>query len=189
MTDGCTLGIVGEQLAAVRDRIFTLAQPQRHHLVLNLNAGSGLPQRELRRVPEGGVYACTHTPSDTALQEQAAALPELMRPIVLPATLTELPGVLATQAPDVRFDRILGRNALVREPDKVAIIHRLAKLLRHSGYLCWWRRCLVIRNGFIAYLDPTKLDADLYERLVAAEEAIYAFESDPMVNWMLTSCR
>jgi len=59
-----------------------------------------------------------------------------MRPIVLPATLTELPGVLATQAPDVRFDRILGRNALVREPDKVAIIHRLAKLLRHSGYLC-----------------------------------------------------
>jgi len=74
-----------------------------------------------------------------------------MRPIVLPATLTELPGVLATQAPDVRFDRILGRNALVREPDKVAIIHRLAKLLRHSGYLCWWRRCLVIRNGFIAY--------------------------------------
>jgi len=63
-----------------------------------------------------------------------------MRPIVLPATLTELPGVLATQAPDVRFDRILGRNALVREPDKVAIIHRLAKLLRHSGYLCWRRR-------------------------------------------------
>lgn len=32
-------------------------------------------------------------------------------------------------------------------------------------------------------LDPTKLDADLYERLVAAEEAIYADESDPMVNW------
>jgi len=29
---------------------------------------------------------------------------------------------------------------------------------------------------------PSKLDADLYERL-AAEEAIYAFESDPMVNW------
>jgi len=30
---------IGEQLAAVRDRIFTLAQPQRHHVVLNLNAG------------------------------------------------------------------------------------------------------------------------------------------------------
>jgi len=46
MTDGCNaLGIVGEQLAAVRDRIFTLAQPQRHHGA-ELNAGSGLPQRK-----------------------------------------------------------------------------------------------------------------------------------------------
>jgi len=35
----------------------------------------------------------------------------------------------------------------------------------------------------LIFIDPTKLDADLYERLVAAEEAIYAFESDQMVNW------
>jgi len=49
----------------LRDRIFTLAQPQRHHWCY-LNAGSGLLTKEaLRRVPEGGVYACTHTPSDT----------------------------------------------------------------------------------------------------------------------------
>ena len=180
-----TLGIVGEQLAAVRDRIFTLAQPQRHHVVLDLNAGSGLLTKEaLRRVPSGGVYACTHTLADTkALQEQAAALPELMRPIVLHATLTELPAVLATQAPDVRFDRILGRNALVREPDKVATIHRLAKLLRHSGVLVLAETVPRHTQRLYRLLDPTQLDADLYERLVAAEEAIYASESDPMVNW------
>lgn len=179
------LGIVGEQLAAVRDRIFTLAQPQRHHLVLDLNAGSGLLTKEaLRRVPEGGVYACTHTPADSkALQEQAAALPELMRPIVLHATLTELPAILATQAPDVRFDRILGRNALVREPDKVATIHRLTKLLRHAGVLVLAETVPRHTQRLYHLLDPMKLDADLYERLVAAEEAIYASESDPMVNW------
>jgi len=34
--------------------------------------------------------------------------------------LTELPAVLAAQAPDVRFDRMIGRNALMREPDKAA---------------------------------------------------------------------
>jgi precorrin-6B methylase 2 len=51
---------VGEQLEVVRDRLFTLAQLQRHHVVLDLNAGSGLLTFEaLRRVPEGGVYACT----------------------------------------------------------------------------------------------------------------------------------
>jgi putative ATPase len=86
---------------AVRDRIFTLAQLQRHHVVLDLNAGSGLLTFEaLRRVPEGGVYACTRTSAEAvALQEQVAALPELKRPFVLSSTLTELPEVLATQVP------------------------------------------------------------------------------------------
>jgi len=90
----------------------------------------------LRRVPEGGVYACTihHLIPGFTRASSGASRTDASYSI---ATLTELPGVLATQAPDVRFDRILGRNALVREPDKVAIIHRLAKLLRHSGYLCW----------------------------------------------------
>ena len=32
-------------------------------------------------------------------------------------------------------------------------------------------------------LDEAKLDPHLYERLVAAEEAIYSSESDAMVNW------
>jgi putative ATPase len=180
-----TLGQVSEQLAAVRDRIFTLAQPQRHHLVLDINAGSGLLINEaLRRVPEGAVYACTQTPADTnALQEQFSALPELMRPIVLSATLSELPSVLATQAPSVLFDRIIGRNALVREPDKVATVKCLAKLLRQSGVLVLAE--IVPRHAQRLYclLDSTKLNADLYERLVAAEEAIYASTADPMVNW------
>jgi putative ATPase len=32
-------------------------------------------------------------------------------------------------------------------------------------------------------LDSSKLNADLYQRLVAAEEAIYTDKLDPMVNW------
>jgi putative ATPase len=32
-------------------------------------------------------------------------------------------------------------------------------------------------------LDSSKLNADLYQRLVAAEEAIYSDKLDPMVNW------
>lgn len=175
---------VGDQLAAVRDRIFTLAQPQRHHVVLDLNAGNGLLTWEaLRCVPEGGVYACTRTSSDTkALQEQAAALPELLRPRILASTLNELPAVLAAQAPDLVFDRIVGRNTLLREPDKVATAKLLAKLLR-SGVLVLAETIPCHTQQLYRLLDPTKLDADLYERLVAAEEAIYADESDPMVNW------
>jgi putative ATPase len=180
-----TLGQVGEQLAQQRERLFTLAQPQRHHLVLDINAGSGLlTQEALRRVPEGGVYAITRTQEDTnALQEQFSALPELIRPIVLSATLSELPTVLATHAPNVLFDRIIGRNALIHEPDKVATVKNLAKLLLPSGVLLLAETVPRHTQRLYRLLDPTKLNADLYERLVAAEEAIYASDSDPMVNW------
>ncbi len=71
----------------------------------------------------------------------------------------------------------------MREPDKVATIHRLAKLLRHSGVLVLAETVPRHTQRLYRLLDPMKLDADLYERLVAAEEAIYASESDPMVNW------
>jgi putative ATPase len=180
-----TLGQVGEQLATVRDRLFTLAQPQRHHLVLDINAGSGLLTNEaLRRVPEGGVYAITRTPEDTnALQEQFSVLPELMRPIVLSATLSELPTVLATHSPNVLFDRIIGRNALVHETDKVAPVRHLAKLLLPSGVLVLAETVPRHTQRLYRLLDPTRLNDDLYKKLVAAEEAIYASSSDPMVNW------
>lgn len=57
-----TLGQVGEQLAAVRDRLFDIAQVQRHHVLLDLNAGTGLVTNEaLRRVPEGRCSICLYS--------------------------------------------------------------------------------------------------------------------------------
>lgn len=113
-----------------------------------------------------------YTGEHQALQEQFSALPELMRPIVLLASLSELPTVLATQAPSVLFDRSIGRNALGREPDKVATVQYLAKLLRELEGLVLVK--IVPRHAQRLYcsLDTTKLDADLSERIVATEEAI-----------------
>lgn len=180
-----TLSQVGQQLAEVRSRIFTLAAPQRHHLILDLNAGSGMLTWEaLRQVPEGGVYAGVRTTEDAlAMVEQAASLPELMRPVVLQSTLTQLPDVLATQAPNVLFDRIIGRNALLHESDKLAAIKLLASLLRDSGRIVLAETVAKQTQRLYRLLDETKLDADLRDCLVAAEEAIYNNESDPMVNW------
>ncbi|MEP0778326.1 AAA family ATPase [Microcoleus sp. ZQ-A2] len=189
-----TLSQVGKQLEVVRcceallrsaDRIFTLAQLQRHHVVLDLNAGSGLLTFEaLRRVPEGGVYACTRTSAEAvALQEQVAALPEIKRPFVLSSTLSQLPEVLATQVPDIRFDCIIGRNALIHEPDKLAAAKLLAQLLQQSGVLVLAETVPRYTQRLYRLLDSSKLNADLYQRLVAAEEAIYSDNLDPMVNW------
>ncbi|MEH1778710.1 MAG: hypothetical protein V7K67_23835 [Nostoc sp.] len=80
---------------AARDRIFTFAQLQRHHLVLDLNAATGLLTWEaIRQVPEGGVYACVRNRSDAnALNELAAALPETMRPIIFAASVAQIPAI------------------------------------------------------------------------------------------------
>jgi len=180
-----TLSQVGQQLGMVRDRMFALTQLQRHHIVLDLNAHSGLLTWEaVRQVGEGGVYACVYTTADAiGLEEQAAALPELMRPVVFKATLDELPNVLATSSPDVRFDRIIGRNVLVNEPDKVTAAQLLAKLLPKKAILVLAETVPRHTQRLYRWLDEKQLDADLYSRLVTAEEAIYHQKSNSMVNW------
>jgi putative ATPase len=169
----------------VRDRIFSLAQPQRHNLVLDLNAGTGLLTWEaVRQVPEGGVYACVRTSTDAnALREQAAALPEPTRPIILTASITELTVVLASQAANVQFDLIIGRNVLLSEPDKAIAAQILAKLMPRLGKLILAETVPRHTQRFYRLLKEQKLDTQLYERLVVAEEAIYADQSDPMINW------
>lgn len=180
-----TLGQVGQQLAEVRDRLFTLAELQRHHVILDLHAGSGLLTWEgLRQVPEGGVYACARTLVEAeALNEQAMALSELFRPIVLQAELSQLPDVLSTQANAVRFDRLIGRNALLHEPDKAAVIRCLAAWLRPEGMFVLAETVPRHTQRLYRLLNPSLFPKKLYKRLVEAEEAIYSDFSDPLINW------
>ncbi len=180
-----TVGQSGERLGGVRDRLFTIANPQRHHIILDLKAGSGLLTWEaVRRVPEGGVYACVHTVTDaTALTEQASALPELSRPIVLQTALSNLPAMLAERSPEIRFDRIIGRNALMRESDKAGIIRSLMRWLQPTGIIVLAEAIPRQTQRLYRLLNPAWLSSKLYKKLVQAEEKIYAQPSDPMVNW------
>ncbi|MFB2839322.1 AAA family ATPase [Floridanema evergladense] len=180
-----TLSQVGEQLEKVRERIFSLVQLQRHHIILDLNAGSGLLTWEaVRQVPEGGVYACVRTDKEaSALEELAVALPELMRPFVLTSTLAELPNVLTAEAANVEFNYIIGRNVLTQEPDKTAAVQKIAKLLPKSGVLVLAESVPRHTQRLYRWLDPKQFEPSLYERLVMAEESIYADPLDSMVNW------
>ena len=93
---------------------WTAAPLERHSVVLDVNAGSGLLTWEaLRRAPEGGVYALAFNESDRqALQEQAQNLDEVERPVVLQGAVEETAQLLGTE--EVRFDAIIGRNAMLR---------------------------------------------------------------------------
>jgi putative ATPase len=173
----------------VRDRLFELAQLQRHHVVLNLNAGSGLLVWEAaRQVPEGGVYACAYQSADAdMLREQALALTELLRPMAIAATLSELPAKLAAAAPDVHFDCILGHNALMRSPDKTASLRSLANLLLPDGAMVLYETIPRYTQRIYCLIETellkARLNTDLYQRWAMAEEAIYKQDSDPMLNW------
>ena len=180
-----TISQAGQKLGEIRDRLFDLAQLQRHHLILDLNAKSGLLTWEaLRQVPEGGVYACVSNQTEAeALKEQAATLPELLRPIVLIANSNQLPSVLAKEAKDIRFDCIMGRNALMLETDKVKVIKSLIPWLSAEGALVLAETVPLHTQRLYELLQPAWLPSELWEKLKLAESAIYEDDSDPMVNW------
>ncbi|MBF2029432.1 MAG: AAA family ATPase [Oscillatoriales cyanobacterium C42_A2020_001] len=176
-----TLGQAGEQWAAIRDRLFSLVQLQRHEMVLDLNAGSGLLTWEaIRRVPEGGVYAWVQTTKEAeALIEQSQALPELIRPIVLRSPLVELPQLLTVEATGIRFDAVLGRNVLAGAPCLDQAVATLGQILESSKHPAPTRLALVEAipqrvQRLYQLLHPDWLSSAVYQQLSIAEETIYA---------------
>jgi putative ATPase len=181
-----TVGNAGERLGRVRDRVLDAARLQRHHVVLDLNAGSGLLTWEiLRRAPEGGTWALARDPrAGEALRQQAARLIEVERPVILVGELGELADLMALRGEaEVRFDAIAGRSALGSLPDKGAVVRDLAGWLRPGGRLSLVETIARAGQRLYDLVDLSALDADLRARLVAAEEAIYAQDEDPLVNW------
>ena len=175
----------GAHLDGVRQRIFAPLKLQRHYRLLDLNAGTGLLTWEaLRHLPEGGVWSqlAERTPA-IALQEMSAHLPEIERPIVLQADLLDLASRLAETDPDLRFDAIVGRNALGQHPQKAEIPRQLFELLSPGGHLSLVETVSQRAQRLHQLVDMSDLDPDLRQRAVQAEEAIYADPDNPQVNW------
>lgn len=179
-----TLSQTGERLATVRDRVFALADLQRHHVVLDMNAGSGLLTWEaVRRVPEGGVYAWVKVATDAeALQEQAALLPELNRPIVIQENILEC---LSELEPDLRFDRMIGRNVLLTEANRALLVELIFKRLCPDGIVVIAETIVQQTQRLYRLIQPDTISSKLYQRLVQAEEAFYQEQTDQTANWSM----
>ncbi len=183
-----TVSQAGERLAALRDRVLDQASLARHSTVLDLHAGSGLLTWEaLRRAPEGGVFALAHTAQDAeALTQQADRLDPMARPVVLSGGLTELASLLAQSAEDgadLRFDAVVGRNALMAAADKAAAVETVASLLTPGGIISLVERVPRHTQRLYRLVDLGSLGPDVAQGVVQAEEALYADGSDPLVNW------
>ncbi len=176
-------GARSDRLSKIRDQLFSYLSPQRHHLILDINAATGLLTWEaLRKVPEGGVYALTYQEMEVnALNEQSVGLSELLRPIVMFGSLAEIPEAIAA----IRFDGIIGFNALMRQNDKGDCIQKIANLLRSKGKIAFYESIprhtqrIYRLNNFVG-IDISK---DLSDRWGLAEEAIYTNSEDAMLNW------
>ncbi len=179
-----TLNTVGEQLAAQREKIFSLAKVRRHELVLDLNAGTGLLTWEaVRRSPVGGVWALAADERTVqALLRQAENLDALNRPQVRIGTAATLPETLAAES-DIRFEVMVGRGVLARDAAKSETLAQLRQFLADGGRLALWENIPRHTQRLYALLDASGVDADFWQRVQAAEEAIYADTADPMVNW------
>ncbi len=170
----------GRQLARARDGLLDAAALERHHLVLDLAAGSGLLTWELvRRCPEGGVVARVE-PGDGRVADRTAALPELSRPQLVEAPLSTLSLALE---PGIRFDRVVGWAALGRATDRPALFASLLDRLRPEARLCLAEP--VPRRGqrLSALLPPEDLDPGLAADWRAAEEALFHDPDDPATAW------
>ncbi len=185
-----TAGQSGEQLAAIRDRLLEPLALARHHLVLDLSAGSGLLTWEvLRRVPEGGVWSLLPEQAGRVegFRSQAEALPELERPHIVTGELAQLPRLFEQQ--ELRFDALVGYNALIREEDKATALDVIKNLTRPGGKLSLAEAVPALGMRLSqAVADqtaggPTSADRSLTEKVRQVEEAIYRNRDNPLVNW------
>ncbi|MCM1982826.1 AAA family ATPase [Lyngbya confervoides] len=184
-----TISQSGSQLAALRDRLLAMTHLQRHHVVLDLLANSGLMLWEcLRQTPEGGVYGRVTT--DQALQgiqQQAEALPEIQRPILIASALDQLCPRLLALAPGIQFDRIFGRNLLSHLRDltgtPAAVAQVLSVFLGSTGEAILVE--LIPRQSQRIYdlLSPQHLSPKLYRAWQVAEDSFYEPAGDPRLNW------
>ena len=164
----------GERLAAIREAVFEAAEVRRHHLVLDLEPGTGLLTFEaLRRCPEGGVWAWSSRRDQAlALTGLTQRLPELSRPRIIHGAL---------DTGEVRFDRIIGRDVLVRSEDPAALTTELSRLLLPGGRAVL-AESLARHTPRLSRLTEG-LDAGLRATWEAAEEAIYTDPEDALTRW------
>jgi putative ATPase len=184
-----TVSQAGERLAAVRDLLFDATRPERHHLVLDLAAGTGLLTWEaLRRTPEGQVWAMVDDRVQAgALRQMAERLPELQRPVVVVGAAAALASVLEAAAADhdagsIRFDVVLGRGLLSDLFDPPGFFAALRGWMAPGATLAFaephHRRAQRL-HALVDWSGAKRLGA----RVAEAEEALYQRADTPRLRW------
>ncbi len=177
----------GEILKDIQRKVFNLAGISSHHIVLDLNAGSGLFLWEAaRRVREGGVYGLTTSPENLQyLKQYGNQIPEMERPIILNKELRDF---AEGNGGKLHFDVIIGRNTLTRRDNKLTHLKYMRELNAAGGRIILAETLLCESTKLSSILESLpesskEPDQDLINLLKEAEKIIYQSEDNPMTNW------
>jgi len=179
-----TSGNAGNRLAELRDRIFELASLKKDSLVLDIYGTTGLLTFEAaRRVDDGGVWSLAHDgKSHETLSSTANRLPPLERPQIVRTNFDDFEKDIEQDAGSkVRFDRVIGRNALSKVGDKHLLLKRLAHLLRPNGIIIL---ADTIHSASQRISDLLTLpNARMKKKFGKVEEELLTEPSNPATNW------
>ena len=176
---------VSQQLEHQRQRVFSALTPQRHYLMLDLNAGTGLFTWEaLRLVPEGGVWCLANDKAvAVTIQETATHLAVIERPVVVTGSIDDLEHLVRDRDAAVRFDAIVGRNAIGASDSKDGVVATLAFLAADAAWVSLVEAVPRHSQRLHELVDLSALGGELGKRVVEAEEAIYGDPRNALVNW------
>jgi len=182
-----TAGNMAHVVSTIRNRLLALADIQRDELILDLHSRSGfLTFAALRTVASVNIWTITHTQKEyESLSKLAQEYNSLSRPEILQTNWSSFDeDVCRKVGTAVIFDKIIGRNCIFQQPDKVDIIKRIGTLLHKKGrcFLAESVPALGQRISDLCALDA--LGDMLKEAFIEAEKALFNTPANAKVNWL-----
>ncbi len=178
-----TLGDSGELHAAVRERLIRMAEPEKNHLCLVLNGGDGLLLGEmLRKVSDETVYGLVENVNQKQVLEKFhQGSRETGRMILAVSDLEKGPSVFGV--PDLRFERMIGRNFLQGIAQPWEILEKLEEFLGEHSRIALAETVPSKAQRISGLIGEGTIDAELYQAWEEAETMLYDDPSNPKLGW------
>ena len=178
-----TLGDSGELHAAVRERLIRMAEPEKNHLCLVLNGGDGLLLGEmLRKVSDETVYGLVENENQKQVLENFhQGSRETGRMILAVSDLEKGPSVFGV--PDLRFERMIGRNYLQGIAQPWEILEKLEEFLGEHSRIALAETVPSKAQRISGLIGEGTIDAELYHAWEEAETMLYDDPSNPKLGW------
>jgi putative ATPase len=180
-----SLGSRGRELDIIRKQIITLAELKKTDIVLDLDTRTGLLTFEsLRHVPQGGVWAVAHDQNAfETIKKSSERLDVLLRPEIIFCPEELFPVEMYKKLdPKLKFNAIIGRNAIQKLEHKKDAIITIAQHLDNDGRIVL-AESVPSEGQRISDLLSTNIGNEEIERLRTVENELYNDAVNPLVNW------